>query len=394
MLLRGVRIRHVLEWSWEENACVVTIGDGTFRGPLPPFASPCALYVLWVNGEDRTIENWVHEPVTWSPVPTLDHLTEETLNAARSALRLQADAPRERILERVRAKDYQVVSSMGVWQGTFDGEGLNEDKRARLASNWFAFGRHEARCFSEPHTIVLATDADPPAVQASDFSRSNDPRLKRLALAAPAWRTIRRARLGGATLSSQAIIAVFGQIAYDILVSFGDTCAPRLLRTVDDWTTPRVVFAGESVKPEFSHAPGSAPDEVHWFASCIAVAGRHARKRFFMGPEVPKVGAYAVHERHGAVYVESAREAMATCFGGQEVTRGGLAFAAHPTAAEGGCELFGAGSVRNVGVYCPRGDGSTWSSSLVRLVLSLVSPGGRVHTNCVSTSFLTDASRC
>jgi hypothetical protein len=401
-ILRDVRIARIHDWQWDENECVVSFdGDDAverWTAPLPPFASPCALYAaVRADAGRRTVLDWVHEPPTWSPV-NID-LPEKAMEAARTALRLPGDAPRERVAEAAQKRDVQIVAAMGAWRGSFDGAALSEETRTRLALNWSAFGRHEARCTAAPHTVVLPTDADPLHAQHAHFDRSNVPELRRLSAAATAWRAVRRARLGRATLS---IVETFGQEAYDILVEQGLVAAAaspsRGLPAAHRSTTaahlegrPRLVFEGASVNLCFSHAPGAAPvDAVHWFASCIAVACSHPRRRFFGADAVPKLGAYAVHEQHGAVYVVSAAGNVAVASDGRALTRGGLAFTALPTAAEGGCDLFAPRSASHVGVFCPRGDGSTWSSALVRRVLSLLAPGGHVHTNCVSTSFLTE----
>jgi hypothetical protein len=396
MLLRGVRIARIHDWSWDDNRCTLTLqgcdDNEAWQAPLPPLASPCVLYAVWVDGPKRTIEDWVHEAPEWVPVPILDHLPEEALKAVRTTLRLPADAPRERISEVARGRDVQIVSGMGVWRGTFDGEGLRTEKRARLFDNWTAFGRHESRCFSMPHAIVLATDTDPLDMQQSDFSRSRDPKLRRLSLAAPAWRAIRLARLGGASLSKDCIIKEFGQTSYDIVSGRMIETVARVYRPVAETgrALPPVVFVGGAANLCFSHAPGGVPeDTIVWFASCIVVAARHPRKRSFLVPEQLKVNAYAVHEHVGAVYVLSASGVEATCSDGRVVSRGGLTYVGQPTAAEGGCELFESGSLRKVGVYCPRGDGTSWSTSLVRRVLDLVALDGHLHTNCVSTRFLT-----
>jgi hypothetical protein len=287
---------------------------------------------------------------------------------------------------------------MGRWQGALDGEALGAARRAQLLANHAAFGRHERRNFKRPHAAVLATADDPPGDQRDDFSRAACPRARRSAAAAGAWLAVRRARLACGSFSAAAIASEYGDEACEVLRTETDAFdAPAAARapapSAPAWTRPQftISLVGRSENLLFCDAPG-ASEAVHWFSPCAAAAPGHPESSRFLraGDELTPVGAYAVHERAGAVRVASARAGAADCGPAGPLPSGGLVYVAHPTVLEGGCALFSPASVRRVGVYCRKRDGRTWTPELLRRVLALLSPGGVIHTNCVSTRFLTD----
>lgn len=399
-VLRDVRIRVITYWSWEENECAVVLLEDqpALRGPLPPLASPSALYAA-VLVDERTVVDWLHEPATWSPVEDLlGDLPEGALAEARRTFGLAPTAPREEVLRAAGASDVQVVQALGTHRGLFDGEALRRRERERLLENWKAFGRREARTFSVPHRVVLATHADPLEVQNADFTRSRVPELAAASAAAAAWGAARATRLCGHPARRSAVVLAFGEEAVRVL----EQTHPNSLRgeggDAPAWPpaslppaprVPAVVFDGPSANLFFSHAPGARPSAIHWFASCYVNAIKHPHRRRFAEAE-GAVGAYAVHEEAGAVYVFSASGNEAAAGGGRTVSRAGLRFAAHPSVAEGGCRLFQLGSVTHVGLFCPKCDGTTWTRDTVRAVLLLLAPaGGVVHTNCENRSFIT-----
>jgi hypothetical protein len=391
MLVRNVRITALASWSWEDNACAVVLCDGEspWSSTLPPFASPHALYACILTDEaTRTILDWLVEPASWSPVDFVGRLNATAQAAAAKALKLPAGAAREHVEAAARERDVQIVPDMGALRGVFDGLALSDDQRASLQSNWHAFGRREKRTTRPPHAVVLAEHDDPLEVQGSDFRRAHDAETRRLASAAPAWKAARRARHACVQFTKEALERDWGA---DIAsIALGAAAAPLISRTsMDSWRTggvrgaplPLPVFEGPSTNLCFSHAPGSSPSAIHWFASSIATALGHPRAKQIERHNGP-VGVYASHELYGSVYVLSAQGNEALCLGGRAVSRAGLVYAAHPTVAEGACDMFAEHSLEKLGLYCPFGDGRGWTGVLVRRALALLKPGGKVHTNC------------
>lgn len=409
LLLRGVRILALPSWSWEDNTCyaVLAPGEPPWRAPLPPLASPCALYAaVRVDGGTRTVVDWLVEPATWLPIDVVGDMSATTLALAAKEVGLRGGggASREDVATAARSRDVQVAPSLGPLQGVFDGMALSDRKRAAVLANWHAFGRRERRTTRAPHAVVLAEHDDPVEVQHADFRRSSDPFLRALSAAAPAWRAARAARHAGARFSREAVERTYGaEVARLVLEREGEN-APVLPREPPPPPVAAAplelarppVHVGPSTNLCFSHAPGAAPaDAVHWFASCVATAIGHPRTSSF-DRDACDVGAYASHEVWGSVYVRSVRgdeAAAAGASGERTVSRAGLVYVAHPTAAEGGCELFAAKSLGRVGLYCPYGDGRGWTAALVLRVLSLLQRGGLVYTNSVSAAFITDATR-
>jgi hypothetical protein len=393
-----VRITAVLAWSWQENACTVQLDSdpASWTAVLPPLASPRVAYAPRLDGPRRTVEDWVAGAPTWEVDDgLLDDVPEESLAAARAALGQPAGCKRELILAAARRRDVQVVPAMGRWMGFLDGEALCARDRERLFENFAAFGRHEKRNTKRPHAAALPTADDPPSAQLDDFSRSTDPVARRKAIAATAWRAVRRARLAGGSFSRDAVARDFGNEGATVLEEETDAfeplpprAPPAEMEAIASSLSIRSV--GKSENLLFCNAPDRGADAVHWFASCMAAALSHPSAASFLKTlaERTAVGAYAVHERAGAVYVLSTAAGRALCAGGAEISCGGLVYVAHPTVLEGACSLFEARSVRRLGVYCPRLDGATWTPALLRRVLALLAPGGEVHTNCVSTGFL------
>lgn len=398
-LLRGVRILRLSSWSWDDNACTVhfTPADPGWTACLPPLASPCATYVVRVDEGSRTVVSWVVEEPQWVAFDFLGELGEAALLGIREALGLAPETPRERILEEAAKRDVQVLAAQEGWCGLFDGVGLSEKKRARLFENFSAFGRHRARNTKKPHNVVLAQDTDALEFQFVDLSRSEDAGVCHTSAAAAAWRALRTSRACGVPFSKESIIKSYGQEVANILEEDagafdeeqeqpGEETAALGERTAPTWT---VVLVGASTNICSNNAPlDFGNDHIPWFASCIASADRHPRKHFLLRNDIRSVGAYAVHEREGGVYVVSVSNNEATCSDGRVVSRGGLTYVAQIAVAEGTSKLFRPGSLRRVGIYCRTGDGRTWTSSLLHKVLSLLAPGGTVCTNCVSNNFI------
>jgi len=391
-VLRGARIRSIADWSWERNACALRLGDRDVTGPLPPLASPCAVYTVRLD-LGGVVADWVHEPPRWEPPSRglLDGAAEPVLAAARKALSLSPSAPRERILHAAGMCDLQIVPDMGGLCGALDGLALAPAKRQLLFDNYISFGRHEARCFKRPRQAVpLPTDAHPLAAQRGDVSRAADPAVRQLAVAAAAWRVARLARpTGGVTRA--AVARDYGERVAHVLETETDAfhAPPAAALACDPLPMPVVLTVpGKRTNVMLTHAPGDGDtDTIHWFAPNRANAIRHPNAFLRDG----RVGAYAVHERAGAVYVVSAQGDAVTSADGRELTRGGVEYTAHPCVLEGGDSLFTPGSLRRVGFYCCRDDGRTWSDGLVRRVLRLMAPEGTACTNSVSSAFIARA---
>lgn len=360
---------------------------------MPPLGRP-ALRARGASGRGAGYGAGV-APDGRRPARLAGRLNGASLAAAAKALKLPAGATREHVDEAARRRDVQIAPDMGPLQGVFDGLGLSGEERSAVLANWHAFGRRERRTMRAPHDVVLAEHDSPLEVQGADFRRARDAELKRVAAASPAWKAARRARHAGVRFLQASMERDWSaDIAATVAARDGD--APHRVveapAAVEVFITP--VFEGPSTNLCFTHAPGQSPKSIHWFASCIATALGHPRAKAFERDDGP-LGAYASHELAGAVYVVSACGNEATCAAGRAVSRGGLVYAAHPTVAEGACDLFAPQSVERLGLYCPFGDGRGWTNTLVRRVLLLLKPGGTVHTNCagVSSGFIKRAAQ-
>ncbi len=389
-----VRITAVTAWSWAKNECVVVVGGQEVSAPLPPFASPIVEYDVQVA--DGRITEWTRKPPVLDPddarvLEALQGAPEDAKDACRALFSLPSGAGAGDILQRARMQDVQVASALGHWQGVFDGLALSEAQRLLLLDNYCCYGRAEKRRTKRPLPTVLAVESDPPEAQFQDFSRSPDVSKRRLAGVVPVWRAVRLARAAGCLLSKQYVASSYGIQAASALESDTDAFTlasppprPQLLKATGRHA---VVSQGASARTMFDKAPGEAPGETHWFASCFGSALAHPGGVKFLktSPEARLVKAYALHEQRGSVYVSSCTAGSA--FVPDPVPTGGLHFVGHPTAAEGGCALFKPG-LRSVGVFCPQGNGSTWTRGLLEQVVALLQPGGVVFTNCGDVRFL------
>jgi hypothetical protein len=391
-----VRIQAVRSWSWADNSCTVLLDGAWFDAPLPPIAAPIVDYT--VETSSGQVTSWLHGPPRLDTdasavLSVLCNAERPALEAARTVLSLPSSASAEDILRKAESKDTQISPTLGEWRGLFDSLSLKAEQRRLLLDNHRAFGRSHKRRLKRPHCVVFPSESDAPELHHEDFSRSGDPELRRKARSAGVWRAVRLARAAGCPIDPAYVADSYGAEAVETLRADTDAfvAAPvPALPTVSPaaaWRMHTVVVHGISVNALFAKAPGEAADETHWFASCFGAAAAHPSGVSFLKtrPALRPIRAYACHERLGCVYVTS-------CVGGvamvpQAVPTGGLRFVAHPTAAEGGCHLFTPG-LKAVGIFCPKGNGATWTRALVQNVAALLHPAGVIHTNCSCTRFL------
>jgi len=373
-------------WDWDANTCTVVFGGRTVNAPLPPFSAPYAAYP-GAQLEGDVVRAWGAPTLAADPAAVVaERLDGELLMAARAFLSLQPSAPIEEVLAVAQKRDVQG----DVLSGILDGLGLTDEQRLALAANHETFGRHRRRCFKPPHAVVFQRHDD---ALCGNFSRSESPNLRALSAAVPAWLAVRNARFAGFAPDRALVEESFGSEVADILARHTDafTLSPKPPPASPSvWASS---FTIETDKPgldgdAFAHC-FSLKDPLVYFAPCVASALPHPRTEAFRRARAnAAVNSFAVHETEGALFITSLAKDECRASDGRAVSRGGAVFLAHPSAAEGGWQLFAPHGLRRVGLYCPLKSGLTWRPDSVRAVLSRLAPGGTVHTNSLDKLFI------
>jgi hypothetical protein len=382
---RDVRIFQIHTWSWGDNACSVRFASDlpnvelsdVFHGPLPPFASPIALY-RHVIVTDGVITDWL------AGACVLD-----TDNAR--ALRALSIAPKEKItLLRRRwgmklcalkdlfahgvAHDMQVLDFMDVsTRGVFDALCLLPAKRAQLLANYKYFGRAIDRTFKKPHTMVLPRHTD--ANQSGNFSRSSMPELQRLSQASPAWTAARQSATAGEAVSAAQITEAYGEEVAAILLGMVPLHAAPVAQLNAEalahanFTADAIEYV-EHVQPCNFSPSDDAHDAVIWFATNSS-ASQH--------PVRHGAPTYGVHETYGACFAVHSTEREYTLDNGLKLSVGGFRPCSQVPIAEGGCGLFCSRSLSKIGFYAK--SKYDWTPELASTLLALAAQECTFYTN-------------
>ena len=374
-VVRDVRIVGVSDWIWSANTCRVKFQADDdddddddipvsrwYTAALPPVAAPFVRYAVEVDDVASSVTRWTVEP------PKLDADRQKavrrvlgravvdhppTLWVLRAALKVKSAPPApfgvsvlDALLQAAQRSDAQVVRQLGDLAGVFDGLNLSTRRLGALLDNFSAFGRHEARCFNKPHTVVFPCPSDPVDYQNADFSRCPDAHIRSMNELRPSWMKCRAASAFGLRVTPELVRLSYGD---EVVHTFQqhDLFSKLLL----DVPGGRQLPQGRSPPQEGVRGLLPPPQPLPQVVTPV-LQGQSLITWF--SPE------------------------------GQPGTIAVL---------KGECDQFDDRSLEHVGFYCHNCDARTWSISHISKVSMKRKHGGKLYTNSASFFKLIEALR-